>query len=290
MTDWFPFDPAPRRPHTTPPALACDGQFHVFGPADRYPVRPGAAYEMPSATFAKARQMHAALGLGRGVIVQATTYGTDYSAMLDALAEGGANYRGCVVLRDSVTDAELHRLHDAGVRGTRFNFSRSVNYAPDAGTVARTLARVRELGWYVKLQLHEGGLQECLPLFDQVTEVPIVIDHMARVDMALGLGCPTARLMLQLLARGNWWVMLSNGHKLSRRGAPWDDAVEMARAFIEAAPARMVWASDWPHPLSSSPVPNDADLLELLYRYAPDKQVLQNILVDNPARVFGFDR
>ncbi len=143
---------------------------------------------------------------------------------------------------------------------------------------------------YVKLQLHEGGLQECLPLFEQVTEVPIVIDHMARVDMALGPGSPTARLMLQLLARGNWWVMLSNGHKLSRQGAPWDDAVEMAKAFIEAAPTRMVWASDWPHPLSSAPVPNDTDLLELLYRSAPDKQVLQNILVDNPARVFGFDR
>ena len=111
---------------------------------------------------------------------------------------------------------------------------------------------------------------------------------MGRPDPLRGKDDPNLRAVLDLLSKGNFWVMLSLGEKTSKAGPPWDDVIPIARAYIEAAPDRCVWASDWPHPVSVVQPPNDADLLELLYRYAPDEAELQKILVTNPARLFGF--
>lgn len=287
---YLPFDPAPRAPKIAPPPNACDSQFHVFGDPAIYPVRPGAAYEMPQATFAEARRMHATLGLTRGVIVQATTYGTDHRIVLDALAQAGPNYRGCAVgaVLLEADDATLARLHDAGIRGARFNFLRTVNLLPDTAAFARAVARARELGWYIKVQPGADGMLDSAPFYEDL-DLPVVIDHMGRPNLAETVAGPTVSKVLELLAKGNFWVMLSNGHKISRLGAPWQDAVPLARAYIEAAPDRVIWGSDWPHPLSTKAPPNDGDLFDLLCRYAPDEAERHRILVDNPARLFGFD-
>jgi predicted TIM-barrel fold metal-dependent hydrolase len=288
MPDYLPFDPDPRAPGWTLPAGATDAQFHVFGPRERYPVRAGAAYEMPSATIERALAMHRVLGIQRGVIVQATTYGADHQVVLDGLAVAGPNYRGCAnasVLSER-DDAYLARLHDAGVRGARFS-RQSLGIALSPAEMARSLAKVRELGWYAKIQPEAGGIAENIAPFEKL-EIPVLLDHMGRPDPARGADDPSLRKMVELLKRGNFWVMLSLSEKISKAGPPWDDVLPIARTLIEAAPDRCVWASDWPHPVSVKQPPNEGALADLLARIAPDPGERQRILVDNPARLFGF--
>jgi len=288
MPEYLPFDPRPRAPHPLPPPQSCDSQFHVFGPRERYPVRAGAAYEMPSATIETAVAMHRTLGIERGVIVQATTYGADHQVVLDGLEAAGPDYRGCanaVVLTDC-DDAYLDRLHRAGIRGARFT-RQGLGLAIPPAVVERSLARVKELGWYAKFQPELNGILDSLPLLRSL-DVPVIIDHMARPDAAQGIAEPNVVAVRELLRRGNFWVMLSLSEKISKRGPPWDDVVPIARAFIETAPDRIVWGSDWPHPVSVKQPPNEGDLMELLYRFAPDASERKKILVDNPAELFGF--
>ncbi|WP_028224977.1 amidohydrolase family protein [Paraburkholderia ferrariae] len=288
MPEYFPFHPEPRAPRSPLPALACDSQFHVFGPSERYPVQPGAVYEMPTATIERALALHRTLGLQRGVIVQATTYGADHQVVLDALRVAGPDYRGCanaLVLKEK-GDAYLQTLHDAGVRGARFSRAGlGASLAPNE--IQRALAKVQELGWYVKVQPGPDGVASSIAPFENL-DVPVVIDHMGRPDLNTGRDDPSLRKVLELLERGNVWVMLSLGEKTSRTGYPWDDAVPLARTLIEAAPDRCIWGSDWPHPVSTKAPPNDGELVDLLCRYAPDAVTLKKILVDNPVMLFGF--
>ncbi|WP_019656992.1 amidohydrolase family protein [Variovorax atrisoli] len=293
MPDYLPFDPHPRAPVPLPPPLACDSQFHVFGPREQYPVRPNAAYEMPTATWQVAQRLHATLGIARGVIVQATTYGADHTVVLDALeglnAGGPRRYMGCAnaaVLTER-DDAYLQKLHDTGVRGARFTRG-GLGISLSAAEQARAFARVKELGWYVKVQPEPDGIAAQLATFEAL-DVPVLLDHMGRADPSRGDGDPSLARMLELFERGNFWVMLSLSEKISKTGAPWDDVVPLARRLIEAAPDRCVWGSDWPHPVSMKQPPNEGALLELLYRFTPDAATRQKVLVDNPARFFGFE-
>jgi predicted TIM-barrel fold metal-dependent hydrolase len=288
VAQYLPFDPKPRAPDPLPPAGSCDSQFHVFGPPARYPVRPGAAYEMPSATIETALAMHRTLGIERGVIVQATTYGADHQVVLDGLATAGANYRGCanaVVLTDT-DDAYIDRLDKSGIRGARFT-RQGLGLAIPPAVIERSLARLRELGWYAKFQPEPSGILESLPMLGKI-DIPVIIDHMARPDPAAGLGEPNVVAVHDLLKRGNFWVMLSLSEKISKAGAPWDDVVPIAQSYIDVAPDRIIWGSDWPHPVSVKQPPNEGDLLELLYRIAPDPMTRRKVLVDNPAALFGF--
>lgn len=289
MPDYLPFDPNPRSPHRPPPPRSCDSQFHVLGPADRYPPRPGAAYIMPSATWQAAKRMHAALGIERGIVVQPTTYGADHAVTLDGLAALGPHYKGCAnaVVLNERDDAYIARLHEAGVRGARFT-RQGLGLAFSPADFARTVGRVKELGWYVKIQPEPEGIAGQAEMFESL-DCTVLIDHMGRPDPARGAADPTLRRMVELLRRGNFWTMLSLSEKLSKTGFPWDDVVPMARSLVEAAPDRVVWASDWPHPVSTKQPPNEGDLMELLYRIVPEPDLLQKILVDNPATLFGFD-
>jgi 2-pyrone-4,6-dicarboxylate lactonase len=292
VPDYFPFDPHPRTPTRRPPAGAIDSQFHVLGPAERYPVRPGAAYEMPTATWEALRRMHDTLGFSRGIIVQTTTYGADHRVVLDALEALGPGYKACAnaLLFEQADDATLRRMHDAGVRGARFSFRQELGAVLSREAFDHAVARIRELGWYMKIQPEASGIVESAHWFEHL-DIPILIDHMGRPDPALGPERdPNIRKLRELLARGNFWVMLSLGEKTSRAGAPYDDVVPLARALIDAAPERCVWGSDWPHPVSKKQPPNDADLLELLYRYVRSDEEMQRILVDNPSRLFGYER
>jgi 2-pyrone-4,6-dicarboxylate lactonase len=289
MSNYFPFDPNPRKPSKLPPANSVDSQFHVLGPLEKYPVRPGAAYQMPTATWEAALRMHKALGIERGVIVQTTTYGADHAVVLDALAAMGPNYRGCAnaLVFAEADEVYLGKLHDAGVRGARFSFRKELGAVLSDKEYDRAISRISELGWYIKIQPAKDGIVSSVERY-QSLKVPVLIDHMARPDPTLGESDPNLKKMLELLSLGNFWVMLSLGEKTSRSGSPWSDVVPLAQRYIAAAPDRCVWASDWPHPVSLAQPPNDADLLELLYRYAPEGDTLKKILVDNPAKLFGF--
>lgn len=290
MSDYFPFHPEPRTPHRLAIPGAIDSQFHILGPRDKYPVRPGAAYEMPTATPEALQRMHSALGLKRGIIVQTTTYGEDHTVVLDALQALGPGYKACAnaLVFEKADDAYLRKLHDAGVRGARFSFRQALGAVLSRPAFDKAIGKIREMGWYMKVQPEQNGIVESLSWFEHL-DIPILVDHMGRPDASQGVKDPNIAALQELLQRGNFWVMLSLGEKISQAGAPYDDVVPLARALIDANPERCVWGSDWPHPVSKKQPPNDADLLELLYRYVRSEDELKRILVDNPSRLFGYE-
>lgn len=286
--DAFPdYDRNTRAPDPLPPRGSCDCHLHVFAAAARYP--PGAArtYEPPAATLVDLDRMHRTLGIERAVIVQASIYGTDNRLMVDTIA-GRKNYRGVAVIDDATTDDELARMNAAGVRAARFNFAKFLGLVPPVETFRRCVARVRPLGWHVKIFGDFDEYKDHIP-FLRDSGITVVLDHMGRVDFARGLKQPAMRTVLDLLGDERWWIMLSGEERHSASDFPWDDSIAFARAFVAAAPDRTIWATDWPHVRFRRKMPNDADLLEMLYRYVPDAAARRKILVDNPARLYGFE-
>lgn len=246
-------------------------------------------YEAPLAPLADAAKMHARLGFERVVVVQATVYTTDHRLLLDTLTElTRARARGVAIIDDSVSNSELERLDRAGVRAVRFNFQKRLGLVPTTEAFRRSVSRIKELGWFVKIF---AGPRELPDIYDEIErcDVPVVIDHMGRLNAGQGIDPSGLRLVLRMLERDDRWVMLSNGHRSSAQGYPWDDVVALGRALYRIAPERCIWGSDWPHVGSlGGPMPDDADLLALLQRYLPDPAALEQVLVRNPERLFGF--
>lgn len=287
MAEFVKFRADTRRPSEMPPPGSCDCQAHVCGPLARYPARAGASYVPDAEADADAAErMHKALGLGRGVFVQATVYGTDNRVLVDAL-EGRPNYRGIIVMDDAITDRELRRMHEAGVRGARFNFWKALNLVPTPAMFERSIARIAEYGWHARI--HAVG-SEWLELKELLAKpkITMVIDHMGHPDVRAGVDQPATQLLREFLKRENWWVMISNPDRFSASEETWDDVLPFARSFMEAAPDRAIWATDWPHVMYHRRMPDDAELLEFLFRAAPGAELRRKILAENPARLHGF--
>jgi 2-pyrone-4,6-dicarboxylate lactonase len=282
------FDPNPHAPRKPLPRGSWDCQVHVFGDPQRYPLRSGRAYEPPAnATIEAACAMHQAIGIDYGVVTQSTAHGTDHRILLDAIG-GRPNYYGIALVDDTVSDKELQRLHDCGVRGARFNFWSKLNIAPTAEQFLRAIERIGPMGWHVRI--HSAG-REWLDIRDLMTKVmiPAVIDHMGHMEAHDSIDQPGFLFLLELLRRDNWWIMVSNGDRCSSTDAPWDDIVPFGQRLIAAAPDRAVWCTDWPHVFYlKEKMCNDGDLVDLLDRYAPDEALRRKVMVDNPARLFGL--
>src|SRR5262245_45906376 len=259
-----------RTPSRKAPAGSWDCQVHVFGDPQQYPPWPGRPYNAPPAFIDDMRRMHRALGIDHGMIVQPTTYGTDHRLLLDLLA-AEPRYVGSAIIDDTTTDADLRRLHDGGVRGARFNFAKFLKMAPSPASFRRSIAQITELGWVAKIHAVGDEYVEHADLF-RTLRLPTVIDHMGHFYFKDGMEQPVIPLLLELLKRDNVWIMVSNADRRSATGHPWDDALPFARRFIEAAPERAIWGTDWPHTHFQGRMPNDADLLELLYRFVPDQE------------------
>jgi len=289
MTQYPPPDLATRAPGFSAPAGACDTHLHVFGPADRYPQIERRAYDPYEALdLSRVQAMHAALGIERAVIVTPTVYGTDNRVTVDALRAGAGRYRGIAVIDDGVSDAALREMDDAGMRGIRFNFARFLHAPPSPDAFRRGVDRAGALGWHVVIHAQADELLEFESLFRDLT-IPAVFDHMAHIDLDDPAQRPSLDLLLDLLKPEGRYVKVSNGDRISKAGPPFDDVVALGRALVEAAPDRCLWATDWPHVRYQRPAtPNDGDLLALLGRYAPDEAARNRILVDNPARLYGF--
>lgn len=283
-----PPHPDPHPPRTfVPPPNACDAHCHVFGPAARFPFAPDRAYTPPDAGVDDLAALHAKLGLSRAVLVQASCHGTDNRAMIDALRRGEGRYAGVAMIDDDTSDEELDQLHDVGVRGARFNFVHHLGGAPDLDHFWRQLDRIAPWEWHVVLHLDAVDLPRYRDLITQIPR-PVIIDHLARVDASAGLDQPPFQALLELLEDDRFWVKISGAERLTADGAPpYDDVVPYAQAVIDAAPDRVLWGTDWPHP-NVRHMPDDGDLVDLLTSVAPDERTRHRILVDNPQGLYDF--
>jgi predicted TIM-barrel fold metal-dependent hydrolase len=283
--------PAPRPAEPLPPQ-SCDCHLHVFGDPARFPDRnPNPIHASREASWEDALRMHASVGFARGVLVQPANYTTDHSYFKHAL-QGlpREHYRAIGIIDESVSDAELARLNDAGMRGVRFNFVRMFKLAPSPRSLQHSTDRVRALGWYIKIFVGPEELPDLFETLRAITSVPVVIDHMARLRPESGGRNRAHRLVLDLLKRENFWVMLSNGARMSTLATRWDDVVPIGAELYAAAPDRCIFGTDWPHTHSHNEGggPQEHELIELLYRYLPDIKARQAVLVDNPARLHGW--
>jgi predicted TIM-barrel fold metal-dependent hydrolase len=277
-------DPKPVKPKYAPPPLACDAHCHIFGPGDRFPYAAERRYTPPDSPKEKLRALHRHLGLARAVLVQASCHGGDNRAMLDAIAWLGGAWKGVAMVGDDITERELRGLHEGGVRGVRFNFVRHLGGAPESGVFERTLTMIAPLGWHVVLHFDAEDIEAHADLFRRM-RVPFVIDHMGRVDAAHGLEQRPFAMLLDLMKNPLAWVKVSGPERISAAGKPFHDAMPFAAALAEAAPDRVLWGTDFPHP-NVKIMPNDGELLDLFAQTIPDAGLRQRILVDNPARLY----
>ena len=279
-------DPNTKTPAYKPPRGACDAHCHIFGPGHIYPSAPDRTYTPPDAPLARFKELQKTLGLERAVLVNASCHGNDNTVILDAIAQSGGKYRGVANVDASVKDEELERLHEGGIRGIRFNFVQHLGGTPDLEDFAELVARVRPLGWHVVLHFDAADLVRFHAMLERLP-VPFVIDHMGRVPTKDGLEQRPFQVLLATLHLANCWVKISGAERISS-GPPFADAVPFARALLTAAPDRVLWGTDWPHPNIKKHMPNDGDLVDLIPLFMPDAGLQRKVLVDNPHRLYGF--
>lgn len=275
-----------RKPAFKLPPGATDAHCHVFGPGDIFPYAPNRKYTPDDAPKEMLAALHAHLGVSRVAIVQASCHGTDNRAMLDAIAASPKTIRGVAVIDDTFTEADLTRLHEGGIRGFRFNFVRHLGGAPDMDVFHRVVNRVAgmKMGWHVVLHLDAPDI---IPLSDMIKKLPLtfVIDHMGRVDSSKGVDQPPFQALLELVRRDNAWVKVCGSERISKY--PFTAAIPIARTLVETSRTRVMWGTDFPHPNLADPV-DEADLVDLVPKIAVTSELQHLLLVDNPARLYGF--
>ncbi|MBZ5739530.1 amidohydrolase family protein [Nocardioides mangrovi] len=279
--------PSPRRPHLVLPPGSTDSHCHVFGPHEVFPYSPDRTFTPVDAPRQQVAELQTFLGLERAVIVQSSCHGTDHSALLDALRADPERRRGVAILGPEVTAAELEELDRSGVCGARLHFMPHLGDDPLPDEQQSVLAAVADLGWHAEIHVQGSGIVDQESMISAVPG-PVVIDHMARVDLTEGLDGQPVRSLTNLLERGNVWVKVSGIDRLSRTGPPYADAVALAALLVARFPERVVWGTDYPHTNIEGDAPDDGLLVDLLARIAPTDAALERLMVTNPAELFGF--
>jgi 2-pyrone-4,6-dicarboxylate lactonase len=291
---WLDWHPAPSVPRFRVPEGSVDAHCHVFGPGDEFPFAPERKYTPCDAGKAQLFALRDRLGFARNVIVQATCHGADNRALVDACVAAEGRARGVATVRRSVTDTELRSLHDAGVRGVRFNFvKRLVDFTPK-DELMEIAARIRPLGWHVVIYFEAADLPE---LWDFFTALPttVVVDHMGRPDVRQPIDGPEFSLFLRFMhEHENVWSKVSCPERLSVDGppalngeaAPYRDVVPFARRVVETFPDRVLWGTDWPHPNLKDHMPDDGGLVDFIPHIAPTPELQKKLLVANPMRLY----
>lgn len=280
-------------PKLKAPALACDCHQHIYDPARFTPVQPGAE---PNARVIEYRLLQQRIGTTRNVVVTPRPYGTDNRVTLDAIAQLSPNARGVAVINPSISDAELETLNRGGIRGIRFSLSPNATKAAvtTIDMIEPLSKRVNALGWHIQIAMLADQIAAAEDLWNRVPS-PIVFDHMGQLPLPDGLKHPAYKTIRKLIDKGRTWVKVSvattvSEYLNSKNGAgSYDEATKIAQAYVQAAPERMVWGSNWPHP-GETPKPDDAVLFDLLTQWAPDEATRHRILVENPAILYDFPR
>ena len=276
---------APRRPTTAPPAGTTDCHVHVFAPAGRYPLNPARPYTPPEGIdAARLIRMHETIGVSRAVLVASNVFAEDLRATEDALLAHPERFRGVALIRPDVAESELDRLHGLGFRAVRINLM-----LPGALRLEHLPAlapRLASRGWHIEVLSKPETLAE---VADPLLALPIdlVVDHLALLRPEHGEDHLGIAAVLRLLDSGRGWAKLSGPYVVEPAGPRFPKAAALAGRFARAAPDRCLWGSNWPHP-QAVPIPDDGDLVDWLAEAVPDAAARQRILVDNPARLFGF--
>jgi predicted TIM-barrel fold metal-dependent hydrolase len=283
------------------PAHACDCHTHIFGPPDRFPLWSGRTYTPEPASPEEMAALHRALHIERVVIVTPSVYGTDNSATLYGLKVRGRSARGVAVIGEHTTDRDLDTMNRAGVRGIRLNMATLGQKDPAIarGRLQAAIERVRPRGWHVQIFVDASVIPGLRALI-QDSAVPVIFDHFGGAKASAGVAQAGFPDLLDLLRSGHAYVKVSAAHRISAHLPDYPDVLPLAKALIAANPDRVLWGTDWPHPDSNPPASrpisevspllqiDDARLLNLLPAWAPDPGVRHKILVDNPARLYGF--
>jgi len=285
--DWIPFHADPSMPDFKVPAGAVDAHCHVFGPAAEFPFAPERKYTPCDAGKDKLWELRDQLGFERNVIVQATCHGADNRALVDALRASHGLARGVVTVKRSVSDEELANLHSAGVRGVRFNFVKRLVDALPFDDLISIAERIEPLGWHIVIYFEAADLAQ---YYDFFTALPttVIVDHMGRPDVTRPVDGPDFELFIKLLAEHDrFWSKVSCPERMSQTGPHgYEDVIPFARRVVETFPNRVLWGSDWPHPNMKSHMPDDGKLVDFIPSIAPNAELQQKLLVDNPMRLY----
>ncbi|KGQ37911.1 2-pyrone-4,6-dicarboxylate hydrolase [Gallibacterium anatis] len=291
---WLPFHSNPSKPTLKLPKGAVDAHCHVFGPGEIFPYAPERKYTPCDAPKEKLFALRDLLGFERNVIVQATCHGADNRALVDALKSANGKARGVATVKRDVTKEQLNELHQAGVRGVRFNFVKRLVDAPPKDTLMEIAEKIAPLGWHIVIYFEAADLKE---YWDFFTSLPttVVVDHMGRPDVTKPVDGEDFELFVKLMREHkNFWSKVSCPERLSKSGPkalngehhPYRDVVPFVRRLIEEFPDRVLFGTDWPHPNLKDHMPDDGLLVDYVAQIAPTEQERQQLLVDNPMRLY----
>jgi len=284
--DYLPFHPQPSKPEFTVPAGAVDAHCHVFGPAEQFPYSPKRKYTPCDASKHQLFALRDHLGFSRNVIVQASCHGTDNAALIDALESAGELARGVAVVSPDITEQELQRMHDAGVRAVRFNFVKRLVDATPKEVFLGIAEKIKPLGWHIVVYFEAADFDDIAPFLVEL-DTQIVIDHMGRPDVALGVDHPNFQKFVQLLADNpQIWTKVSCPERLTQTPPDYSDVVPFAKYLVEHFPQQVLWGTDWPHPNMKSHMPDDGHLVDVIPKIAPTPELQKALLIDNPMKLY----
>ncbi|HVB58927.1 MAG TPA: amidohydrolase family protein [Candidatus Acidoferrales bacterium] len=281
------------------PADACDCHTHIFGDPRRFPFAPTRVYTPETASIAETRALHKALHISRIVVVQPTVYGTDNSCTIDAIKQLSPNSRGAVMVDDNITDAALADMDHAGIRAIRINLETVGQTDPSASRrrLQAAVDKIKGSKWHIEVYTRLSVI-EALKDQVQASPVPVSFDHFGGAQAALGVQQPGFATLLDLLRSGNTYVKISAAYRASTEAPDYPDVAPLAKALIAANPQRILWGTDWPHPAqikgrkATEITPlwqiDDGRIFNLLPEWAPNPELRKTILVENPARLYGF--
>jgi len=279
-----------RKPKVVLPAGSIDTHVHVF--ERRYRLSPGRGYNPPESTLDDLKRLHSILGIDRVVFTQPSVYGTDNSAILDGMAALNAEAPGrarCVVaITMDVSEKELARLDTLGARGVRLNTDNKGGMPIELSQISELASKIAPFGWHIEFLFPGKEILDLMPVFSGLS-VPISIGHFAYQPATAGIDAPGFKALVELVRRGNTWVKISGANRVSASDLPpYDDVKPMARALAEAAPDRIMWGTDWPHPNKYVANPNDGDLVDAFGDWITDQTLRHKIMVETPAKFYRF--
>jgi 2-pyrone-4,6-dicarboxylate lactonase len=290
IRECLPPDRNPRRPRLSLPKGSIDTHVHVFEPG--YALSPARGYNPPYSTLADIKRLHATLGIERVVFTQPSVYGTDNSAILNAMAALNAETpnraRAVVAVDMKIGDKDIAALDAAGVRGVRLNTDNKGGMPIELREIPELAARIRPFGWHLEFLFPGKDILDLMPIFTDL-KLPMSIAHFAYQPASAGVRAPGFQALLELVRKGNTWIKISGANRVSRSDLPpYDDVKPMAQALIDAAPERIMWGTDWPHPNKYLVNPNDGDLVDAFGDWVRDEAMRRRIMVATPAAFYRF--